>query len=149
MQYLGNIRVEQKETTSSLTSDSEKPETSPLVVFGSGITRKYIRRTLVDILQTVQPAESAWSGTTLRAWTATLHSATTFATPRLLSVVGGQRGDDAGSSSPLLCHVISFTRIRVQVIDVRVALMPCSLQRRPALCRIYQPRGAIIPLTLT
>jgi len=64
-------------------------------------------------------------------------------------VVGGQRGDDAGSSSPLLGHVISFTRIRVQVIDVRVALMPCSLQRRPALCRIYQPRGAIIPLTLT
>lgn len=30
MQFLGNIRVEQKETASFLTSNSEKPETSPL-----------------------------------------------------------------------------------------------------------------------
>ena len=58
MQFLGNIRVEQKETASFLTSNSEKPETSPLVVHDSGITRKYNRRTLVDTLQMVRPAEN-------------------------------------------------------------------------------------------
>jgi hypothetical protein len=58
MQFLGNIRVEQKETASFLTSNSEKPETSPLVVHSSGITRKYNRRTLVDTLQVVRPAEN-------------------------------------------------------------------------------------------